>query len=131
MSRLGKLPIKLEPKVTATITAGAVTLRGPKGELAVKLHPTIEVKQEGEALLVSPRDRAAADAPALWGLMWSLLRNAAIGVSAGFVKKLEINGVGYRAAVAGDKLNLNLGFSHPVEFKLPKGVSASVAANII
>jgi large subunit ribosomal protein L6 len=131
MSRLGKLPIKLAPKVTVTITAGELVFTGPKGELKLKLHPAIEVKQEGDELLVSPRDRAAADAPALWGLMWSLIRNAAIGVAEGFTKKLEINGVGYRAAVAGDKLNLSLGFSHPVEFKLPKGLSASVAGNII
>jgi large subunit ribosomal protein L6 len=131
MSRLGKLPIKLAPKVTATINDGEMIFKGPKGEFKLKLHPAIEVKQEGDELHVSPRDRAAADAPALWGLMWSLIRNSVEGVTTGFVKKLEINGVGYRAAVSGDKLNLSLGFSHPVEFKLPKGISATVAANVI
>ena len=131
MSRLGKLPIKLAPKVQAVITATDITLHGPKGELRVALHPAIEAKLENSEIIVSPRDRAAQDASALWGLMWSLIRNAAEGVTIGFTKKLEINGVGYRAAVAGDKLNMSLGFSHPIVFPLPKGITASVAANII
>ena len=67
----------------------------------------------------------------MWGLMWSLTRNCVIGVSEGFVKKLEINGVGYKAAVAGHQLNLSLGYSHPIEFKLPTGITATVEANTI
>lgn len=131
MSRLGKLPIKLAPNVQATITASEVALKGPKGELKLPLSPAVEVKQENSELHVAPRSREVKDWSALWGLSWSLLRNAVEGVTTGFVKKLEINGVGYRAAVSGQKLNLNLGYSHPIEFPLPAGVTASVAANVI
>lgn len=108
-----------------------ITVKGPKGELSFAVHPLIEIKIADGAIAVSPKDRAAKNASAFWGLMWSLVRNAVIGVSAGFTRKLEINGVGYRAASAGGKLNMNLGFSHPVEFKLPTGVTATVEGNAI
>ncbi|MFA5184371.1 MAG: 50S ribosomal protein L6 [Patescibacteria group bacterium] len=131
MSRLGKLPIKLTPPAQVSISDVEMVFKGPKGELRVPLNPLIAARVENNELTLAPKDKAAKAASAVWGLMWSLARNAAAGVSTGFVRKLEINGVGYRAAVAGDKLNMNLGFSHPVEFKLPKGVTASVAANVI
>ncbi|MFA5155352.1 MAG: 50S ribosomal protein L6 [Patescibacteria group bacterium] len=131
MSRLGKLPIKLVPPAQATVGETEMVFKGPKGELRLPLHPLVEVRIENNEIMVSPRDKAAKEASAVWGLMWSLIRNAVVGVSTGFTRKLEINGVGYRAAVAGSKLNMNLGFSHPVDFSLPKGVTASVAANVI
>lgn len=131
MSRLGKLPIKLPAGVTATANAKEITFKGPKGELRLVANPVIEIKVENNEMLIKPYDATAKNASAMWGLMWSLTKNAVEGVSTGFTKKLEINGVGYRAAVAGDKLNMSLGFSHPVEFKLPKGITASVAANVI
>jgi len=131
MSRLGKLPIKLSPQVQVTVAAKEMTFKGPKGELHLTLHPLVEIKVENGEITVAPRDKEAKNASAVWGLMWSLITNNVIGVSTGFVKKLEINGVGYRAAVAGSNLNMSLGFSHPVEFKLPKGITASVAGNVI
>lgn len=131
MSRLGKLPIKLPAGTTFTADAQEYTFKGPKGELRLKVNPLIGAKLENDEVLVAPHNKEEKNASAMWGLMWSLIRNNVIGVSAGFEKKLEINGVGYRAAVAGDKLNLNLGYSHPIEFKLPQGITASVAANVI
>jgi large subunit ribosomal protein L6 len=131
MSRLGKLPIKLPAGVQVTLNESDLVVKGPKGELRFALHPLVEVKVMDNEVIVASKDRAAKNASAFWGLMWSLTRNAVQGVSAGFTKKLEISGVGYRAAVAGNKLNLNLGFSHPVEFKLPAGVTAVVEGNTI
>lgn len=131
MSRLGKLPIKLPSGVTAILGASEISFKGPKGEQKLAIHPLIEVKVVDNEVLVAPKDKAAKNASAFWGLVWSLVRNAVIGVSEGFTKKLEINGVGYRASVAGNKLNMSLGFSHPVEFVLPVGVSATAEGNTI
>lgn len=131
MSRLGKLPIKLAPQVQATVAADKLSFKGPKGEFSLTLNPTMEVKIADGELLVAPKDKTAKDASALWGLTWRLINNAMEGVSVGFTKKLEINGVGYRASVSGSKLNMSLGFSHPVEFKLPAGISATVEGNVI
>jgi len=131
MSRLGKLPIKLPAGVTAKIENGLLVCQGPKGELRLEPNPLISVAVAGDEIKVAPRDRDAKGVSALWGLTWSLVRNAVTGVHAGFTRQLEINGVGYRAAAAGQKLNMSLGFSHPVEFPLPAGVTAAVAGNII
>jgi large subunit ribosomal protein L6 len=131
MSRLGKLPIKLPAGTQVALSASHISFKGPKGELSFALHPLVEVKVADNEVLVSLKDRTAKNASAFWGLMWSLVRNAVQGVSVGFSKKLEINGVGYRAAVAGNQLNMSLGFSHPVEFKLPVGVTATVEGNTI
>lgn len=131
MSRLGKLPIKLPTGVTLTTTPKEIVVKGPKGELRLAQNRLIEVTVEGDGVVIKPYDKEAKDSSAMWGLVWSLTRNAVIGVSEGFIKKLEINGVGYRATVSGDKLNMSLGFSHPVEFPLPVGIKASVAANVI
>lgn len=131
MSRLGKLPIKLPAGVQATIKDKELFLKGPKGEIKVAINPLIEVKVEGESILVAPYDQAVKNVNAIWGLVWSLVRNGVIGVSVGFTKKLEINGVGYRATAVPGKLNMNLGFSHPIEFKLPDGITASVEGNVI
>lgn len=131
MSRLGKLPIKLPAGVQATVSESGTTFKGPKGELKIAANPLISVKVENSEVIIAPYDKAAKNASAMWGLVWSLARNCVVGVSEGFVKKLEINGVGYRATAAAGKLNMNLGFSHPVEFKLPEGVSATVEGNVI
>jgi len=131
MSRLGKLPIKLPAGVSFTADTKELTFKGPKGELHLAANPLIDAKVENNEIIVAPYDKEAKNASAMWGLMWSLIRNSVIGVSEGFTKKLEINGVGYRATVAGNQINMALGFSHPIEFKLPKGIAASVAANVI
>jgi large subunit ribosomal protein L6 len=131
MSRLGKLPIKLPAGVQVTIKDKEIFFKGPKGELKIAQNPLIELKVVGDELIIAPFDKTAKNASAMWGLVWSLSRNSVIGASEGFVKKLEINGVGYRAAVAGNKLNLSLGYSHPIEFKLPETITASVEGNTI
>ena len=131
MSRLGKLPIKLPAGVTISFSEKELVVKGPKGELRLAKNPLIEVKVNDQEVVVSPYDATANNASAMWGLVWSLLRNAVIGVSEGFVKKLEINGVGYRAAVSANNLNMSLGFSHSVTFPLPIGVTASVNGNVI
>lgn len=131
MSRLGKLPIKLPAGVQVTIKEKEILFKGPKGEVKIATNPIIEVKVENNEVLIAPYDRAAKNASAMWGLVWSLARNSVIGVSEGFTKKLEINGVGYRAAAVPGKLNMSLGFSHPVDFSLPAGITASVEGNVI
>ncbi len=131
MSRLGKLPITLPAGVQVSLDKDEATFKGPKGELKLKFgHDVFMTIGEAE-ITVSPKDKEAKNARAFWGLYWSLARNCVIGVSEGFSKKLEINGVGYRATVAGDKLNMNLGFSHPIVFDIPKGITASVEGNSI
>jgi large subunit ribosomal protein L6 len=131
MSRLGKLPIQLLPGVSVSISGREVSFKGPKGELKMPLNDLIEIKIGEKEINVVPYNKDAKNVSAMWGLIWSLTKNAVIGVGIGFTKKLEINGVGYRAAVAGDKLNMNLGFSHPIVFSLPKGITALVEGNTI
>jgi large subunit ribosomal protein L6 len=130
MSRVGKLPVDIPQGVEVKISGQDVQIKGPKGSLARTFHPLVEIAQEDAALRVKPREESKK-ARGLWGLSRSLLDNMVHGVSQGFTRVLEINGVGYRAEVAGDTLKLALGFSHPVEFKLPKGISASVEKNTI
>lgn len=133
MSRLGKLPIKLAAGVQVTIGPDSLGFKGPKGELHTPLHKTISAKVENNELRLAPndKDKEAKNMSAFWGLTWSLAKNAAEGVATGFTKKLEINGVGYRATAVPGKLNMSLGFSHPVVFELPKGVTATVEGNVI
>ncbi|MGI6374088.1 MAG: 50S ribosomal protein L6 [Patescibacteria group bacterium] len=131
MSRLGKLPIKLPAGVQVSLEQELVKFKGPKGELQLTKHPLIEIKLEADELLVTPYSQDDKESRSLWGLMWSLVNNSVLGVSEGFEKKLEVNGVGYRVTEAGNKLNLNLGYSHPIEFPLPTGISAQVEGNII
>jgi len=131
MSRLGKLPIKLAAGVQVSINDDGLTFKGPKGELHLALHKNISARIENNELFVTPRDKEAKNMSAFWGLTWSLAKNCAEGVSVGFTKKLEINGVGYRATAVPGKLNMSLGFSHPVEFKLPQGITATVEGNVI
>jgi len=130
MSRLGKLPINLPEGVSAQFKDGVISVKGPKGELSREIKAPATVVINDQELVVSV-DLEAKDASAYWGLYRALVKNMVVGVSEGFSKQLEINGVGYRAAVSGDKLNLNLGYSHPIIFNLPKGLSASVEGNVI
>lgn len=130
MSRIGKLPIAIPSGVTITIDPDEITVAGSKGTLKQFTMPGITVKQEGEELIVT----RANDEPkirAKHGLMRALLNNMVLGVSEGFSKKLEINGVGYRVASQGSDLKLNVGFSHDVIYKVPQGVTAAVEANTI
>jgi len=130
MSRVGKLPIKIPSGVTITVDPDFVTVAGSKGTLKQFTMPGITVKQEGDEVLVTRVD----DEPvhrAKHGLMRSLVNNMVVGVSTGFSKKLEINGVGYRVAQQGADLKFNLGFSHDVIFKLPTGVTAAIEQNTV
>lgn len=126
MSRIGKLAIKLEDKVKATVAGQQVKLEGPKGKLAVDIpHPDIKVTvANGTLTVVRPDDSRRAKS--LHGLTRSILANAAKGVAVGWERKLAIRGVGFRAEVKGKQIHFALGFSHPVVFDLPEGVTAEV-----
>lgn len=129
MSRIGKNPVVLPKGTTAHVQNGAVALKGPKGEMKVAIPPDISVKLEAEKLLVG----RSADTDAIrarHGLAQRLIRNAAAGVSQGFVRELEIVGIGYRAALQGEKLVLSIGYTRPVEVQIPKGVKVKVDANV-
>lgn len=125
MSRVGKQPIALPSGVTITVDANEITVAGSKGTLKQFTMPGIIVKQEGDQVLVT-RETDEAVHRAKHGLMRSLVNNMVVGVSTGFSKKLEINGVGYRVAAQGSDLKLNLGFSHDVIYKMPQGVTATI-----
>jgi large subunit ribosomal protein L6 len=130
MSRVGKKPIELPSGVSAQVAGTTITVKGPKGQLERPLHPAIKVAVEGNQITCL---RTAEDGPsrAAHGLMRALIANMTQGVSQGFERKLEINGVGYRAEVSGKNLVMQLGFSHPVEFPLPDGVAAKVDKNVV
>lgn len=125
MSRIGKNPVQVPAGVTVTINGNTVSVKGPKGELTQTFHPNMTVALVDNQIVVTrPNDLKLNRA--LHGLTRSLLSNMVIGVTTGYEKQLEILGVGYRAAVAGSKLTLNLGFSHPIEFNAPKGISIEI-----
>lgn len=131
MSRIGRMPIAVPAGVTVEIAEGnKVTVKGPKGTLSRVLVPemTIELK-DGEVVVTRPNDLKRMKS--LHGLTRTLIRNMVVGVTEGYTKKLEVNGVGYRAAKAGKKLTLNLGYSHPVEMEDPEGIETKVEGNII
>lgn len=130
MSRIGKLPIAIPSGVTITVDNDVVTVAGGKGTLTQPTLSDIELKQEGEQLVVS-RNNDMPKTRAKHGLMRALINNMVVGVSQGFSKKLEINGVGYRVAMNGADLKLNLGFSHDVIYKVPAGVTATTEQNTI
>ena len=131
MSRVGKNPVPVPAGVTVTIAEGnKVTVKGPKGELSRDLPVEMEIVQEGAELIVK-RPNDLKRMKSLHGLTRSLLNNMVVGVSEGFQKKLEINGVGYRAQKQGRKLTLALGYSHPVEMEDPEGIESTVEGQII
>ena len=125
MSRIGKLPIALPKGVTVTVAANnVITVKGPKGQLTQKVDADMEVKTEGESLTVN-RPSEQKRHRALHGLYRALIQNMVKGVTEGYQKKLELVGVGYRASVTGQLLEVAVGFSHPVLFALPKEIKAS------
>lgn len=130
MSRIGKQPIQIPSGVTITVDPDFVTVAGSKGTLKQFTMPGVTVTVEGETATVTRVDDQAVNR-AKHGLMRTLVSNMAVGVSKGFEKKLEINGVGYRVAMQGTDLKLNLGFSHDVIYKLPQGVTATLEQNKI
>src|SRR6204780_928758 len=125
MSRIGRQPIAVPAGVTVSIEPEEVRVNGPKGELSERVHRDIAVTQDGDQLLVTrPTDRG--EHRALHGLTRTLVANMVEGVTAGFEKRLEIQGVGYRAALRGRDLELALGYSHPVSIKAPEGIEFEV-----
>jgi large subunit ribosomal protein L6 len=122
MSRIGKKPVPLPKGVTASVDGQTVKVKGPKGELSVKLVPEVSATVDEHGITVSP-DKAQDKAAQMWGLSRSLVSNLVTGVTVGFTQKLEIQGVGYRAAVQGKVLNLQLGFSHDVPYAIPPGIT--------
>ncbi len=125
MSRIGRKPIPVPDGVTVTIEPELVTVKGPKGELSERVNRDISVEQQdGELVVTRPTDRG--EHRALHGLTRSLVANMVVGVTEGYVKALEIQGVGYRAALKGKNLELALGYSHPVPIEAPEGIEFEV-----
>jgi large subunit ribosomal protein L6 len=125
MSRIGKQPVVIPAGVKVAVSGQKVMVEGPKGKIerVIAAPSTVEVK-EGKVLVARPDD--SRKAKAMHGLARSLVNNMVVGVTKGFEKELHIEGVGYRAAVQGQKLNLTLGYSHPVEFEIPKGITITI-----
>ena len=131
MSRIGRMPIAIPDGVTVTIAENnQVTVKGPKGTLERVLPAEMDIKQEGSEIIVT-RPNDLKKMKSLHGLTRTLIHNMVVGVTAGYEKTLEVNGVGYRASKSGNKLTLNLGYSHPVEMSDPEGLEAVVDGNRI
>jgi large subunit ribosomal protein L6 len=122
MSRIGKKPVVLPKGVTASVDGQTVKVKGPKGELSVTLVRDVTAKVDEHGVTIVP-DKDSERASQMWGLSRSLVNNLVTGVTQGFTQKLEIQGVGYRAAVQGKNLNLQLGFSHDVVYPVPAGIT--------
>jgi large subunit ribosomal protein L6 len=122
MSRVGKKPVPVPSGVTATVDGQMVKMKGTKGELSFLVPEEVQVAMENGAVQVNPRDESKT-ARAKWGMSRAQVANLVEGVSKGFEKKLEINGVGYKAAVAGKVLKLSLGYSHDVDYAIPAGIT--------
>ena len=122
MSRIGKRPVSVPDGVTASVDGQTVTAKGPKGELKFVVNDEVLVKMEDGAVKLDPRDQSK-DARSKWGMTRTQVENIMTGVKDGFERKLEINGVGYRAAMQGKNLQLSLGFSHEVVYQTPDGIS--------
>ena len=122
MSRVGKKPVTVPAGVTATVDGQTVKMKGSKGELSFLVPEEVTVAMENGAVQVNPRDESKT-ARAKWGMSRSQIANLVEGVSKGFERRLEINGVGYKAAVAGKVLKLSLGYSHDVDYEIPAGVT--------
>ncbi|TAH32159.1 50S ribosomal protein L6 [Candidatus Saccharibacteria bacterium] len=125
MSRIGKLPIEIPSGVTITVDSGDVTVEGPKGKLTQFITPAVNVKVEDGVFTVEPKNESK-EARSQHGLMRALVNNMVIGVTKGFEKKLEVNGVGFRVSGGGNSLEMSLGFSHPVKYQAPEGVDIKV-----
>jgi len=130
VSRIGKLPVTIPSGVKVAVDSSGVRLEGPKGKLQTTLRPGVEVKVDGNVVRVERRNDERKSR-AIHGLTRKLIANMAQGVSQGFSRVLDINGVGYRAEVKGQEIHMTLGYSHPVVFPLPAGISASVERQII
>src|SRR5687767_6307745 len=130
MSRIGRKPLEIPKGVSVSITKDQISVKGAKSTLTMKRHKDIEIKQakneEGKDVVVFERKGDEGPVRAAHGLMRALVNNMIVGVTSGFSKTLEINGVGYKAELKGQNIVLSLGYSHPIEYKLPEGIKAKV-----
>ncbi|MEW6041567.1 MAG: 50S ribosomal protein L6 [Elusimicrobiota bacterium] len=124
MSRLAKKPIVLSDKVTAVLKDGLLEVKGPLGSLSQQIHPDAVLKIENKHIIVQRKGDSRQD-KMIQGLTWALIRNMVAGVNQAFKKELEIRGVGFNVQLNGDELNMRLGFSHPVKFNLPQGITVT------
>lgn len=130
MSRIGKLPVNIPEKVNVTINGSFVQVKGPKGELEYSFNESVTFEEKDNQIFVTPVLELASSR-SMWGTARTLVNNMVVGVSDGFKRTLEFNGVGYKAAVSGSTVTLNLGYSHPINYSLPDGVTAKVTKNQI
>jgi large subunit ribosomal protein L6 len=130
MSRIGRKPIEIPAGVTVSQQADRIEVNGPKGTLELRLLPGLKLEQADNVLTLS-KVVENIETQSSFGLMRTLIANMVTGVSKGYERQLEINGVGYRAAVSGNNVNLSLGFSHPVSFQLPAGITAKMEKNVL
>jgi large subunit ribosomal protein L6 len=135
MSRIGRKPLEIPKGVTVSITNDSVSTKGPKGTLTLKRHKGIEIRQTKDEdkrdVIVFERQGNLGHERAAHGLMRALVGNMLTGVTQGFSRQLEINGVGYKAEIKGTKIVLSLGFSHPIDYQLPEGITAKVDKNLL
>ena len=130
MSRIGKQPVKLADGLTAKLEGNKLIIQKGQDAKEIDTKGVVKVNIEGDTLTFEPAEDTKF-ARAMWGTVRALANNAVIGLTKGFEKKLEINGVGYRANIQGNKLVLNLGYSHPIEYEIPAGITITVEKNII
>jgi len=131
MSRIGKQTTEVPNGVTLTQQDGVLTVQGPKGKLERTIPAVVTIDVKDNVVVTSVKDENAKTQRALWGTFSSHVRNMIVGVTDGYKKQLEVNGVGYRVALQGADLKIEVGYSHPVIFKLPEGIKASVEKNLI
>src|SRR5690242_9840425 len=135
MSRIGRKPIEIAKGVQVSITKDAISVKGPKGTLNLKRHTGVEIKQakdeDQKDVIVFERKGNEGPQRAAHGLMRALVANMMKGVTDGFTRQLEINGVGYKAEIKGQKITLSLGFSHPIDYTLPEGITAKTDKNML
>lgn len=130
MSRVGKKPIGIPEKVKITYSDNLLSVQGEKGVLTRTIHPDVQLNIDSTSLTVSI-NQMDKKTKALWGMTRAVIANMVTGVSKGFERDLEINGIGYRAEVKGNSIEFNLGYSHPIDFSLPEGITAKIDKNII
>jgi large subunit ribosomal protein L6 len=131
MSRIGKQPIELPDGVSVTVSGGNVTVKGKNGELSQSVHPDVNIAVEENVVTVTVNNPTVKAERSLWGTFTALLKNMVTGVTDGFEKKLEIQGVGYKWKVSGKKLNIEAGYSHTVDLDIPEGLEAKVDDGVL
>jgi len=130
MSRIGRKPLEIPKGVTVSIVKDSISVKGPKGTLSMKRHKDVEINED-KGTLTFARAGELGDQRAAHGLVRALVGNMLTGVTKGFEKQLEINGVGYKAEIKGQKITLSLGYSHPIEYALPEGIAAKTDKNLL